>query len=174
MKKVRLQNLFSEWEKLIHPDDKVSAYLNLNMYLEGLAPVYESEYRLLTKDGSYKWILSRGKIISWTTDGKPLRVTGTHSDINSRKLMEQELREAKERFSNVLEYSQDASYRRNVVSDKYDYMSPVIERLTGYTLEEMLVMNEDDIFRKIHPDDLHNVVQRIKEVTTRNYVVQRQ
>ncbi|MBZ9634827.1 sensor histidine kinase [Clostridium sp. FP1] len=163
-----IQNLFSEWDKLLHPDDKESAYLKLNRYLEGLVPAYDSEYRLRAKDESYKWILSKGKIISWTTDGKPLRVTGTHSDINSRKLMEQELREAKERFSNVIEYSQDASYRRNVVTDKYDYMSPVFERLTGYTLEEMLVMNEDTVFKKIHPDDSDDVVQRIKEASTKN------
>ncbi|MBZ9687057.1 PAS domain S-box protein [Clostridium estertheticum] len=160
-----IQNLFSEWDKLLHPDDKESAHLNLNMYLEGLVPVYESEYRLRAKDESYIWILSKGKIISCTKDGKPLRVTGTHSDINSRKLMEQELREAKERFSNVLEYSKDASYRRNVVTDKYDYMSPVIERLTGYTLEEMMIMNEDSVFEKIHQDDLQDVVQCIKEST---------
>lgn len=163
-----IQNLFSEWDKLLHPEDREFAHLNLNMYLDGLVPAYQSEYRLRAKDESYKWILSKGKIISWTSDAKPLRVTGTHSDINSRKLMEQELREAKERFSNVLEYSQDASYRRNVVTDKYDYMSPVIERLTGYTLEEMMVMNEATVFEKIHPDDLQDVVQRIKELSTRD------
>lgn len=164
-----MQNLFSEWENLIYPDDKVSVFLNLNMHLEGLVPLYESEYRLLTKDGSYKWILGRGKIISWTADGKPLRITGTHSDINSRKLMEQELREAKERLSNILEYSQDASYRRNVVTDKYDYMSPVIEKLTGYTPEEMMVNTDETFLKKIHPDDLQNVVERIREVSKRDY-----
>jgi PAS domain S-box-containing protein len=163
-----MKNLLSEWEKLLHPDDKESIYLNLNMHLEGSVPFYESEYRLLTKNESYKWVLSRGKVISWTADGKPLRVTGTHSDINSRKIMEQELREAKERFSNVLEYSHDASYRRNLVSDKYDYMSPVIERITGYTLEEMIVMSEATVFRKIHPDDLHSVVRYINKIATKN------
>ncbi|MBU3143743.1 PAS domain-containing sensor histidine kinase [Clostridium sp. CF012] len=161
-----MQNLFSAWERLIHLDDKVATILNLNMHLEGVVPLYESEYRLLTKDGSYKWVLGKGKIITWNTEGKPLRVTGTHSDINSRKLMEQELRQSKERFSNVIEYSQDAFYRRNVTTNKYDYMSPVIERLTGYTLEEMIVMTEDTVFKKIHPDDSHNVVERIKISTS--------
>lgn len=165
-----IQNLHNEWDKLMHPDDKASAYLKLNMYIEGLVPFYESECRLLTKDGSYKWILSRGKIISWTKDGKPLRIIGTHTDINARKLIEQELREAKELLSNVLEYSQDASYRRNVVSCKYDYMSPVIEKLTGYTPEEFVVMTMDTFFKKIHPDDLPNVVNHIRELTTRTYV----
>jgi PAS domain S-box-containing protein len=164
-----IQNSFVEWERLLHHDDRESAYLNLNMYLEGLLPLYESEYRLLTKDESYKWILSKGKIISWTDDGMPLRVTGTHADINSRKLMEQELIEAKERLSNVLEYSQDASYRRNVASDKYDYMSPVIEKLTGYTPEEMLAMTENTVLTKVHPDDLPNLIKRMREVDKRNY-----
>lgn len=164
-----MQDSFSAWEKLIHPHDKVSVFLNLNRHLEGLVPHYESEYRLLTKDGSYKWILGRGKIISWTTDGKPLRVAGTHSDINSRKLMEQELIEAKGRLSNILEYSKDASYRRNIVSDKYDYMSPVIEKLMGYTPEEMLVMTEEAVLRKIHPEDLPNLIKRMRKVSKSNY-----
>jgi PAS domain S-box-containing protein len=171
-KETEIENAFSEWDKLLHPEDRESAYRNLNRYLEGAVPVYESEYRLLARDGSYKWILSKGKIISWTTDGKPLRVTGTHSDINSRKLMEQELRESKERFSNVLEYSQDASYRRNVVSDKYDYISPAIERLTGYTLEEFKVMGEANVLSKIHPDDFNNVVECIRKAATRSYAAE--
>ncbi|MCB2290796.1 PAS domain-containing protein [Clostridium sp. CS001] len=168
-KETEIQNSFSEWDNLLHPDDKEAAYQKLNMYLDGLVPVYESEYRLLAKDGFYKWILSKGKIISWTEDGKPLRLTGTHSDINSRKLMEQELRESKERFSNVLEHSQDAFYRRNLVSDTYDYISPAIERLTGYTLEEYKVMSEDNVLSLIHPEDFNNVFKCIKGADARNY-----
>lgn len=164
-----IQKSFSGWDKLIHPDDKKFAHQKLNMYLAGLIPVYESEVRLLAKDGFYKWMLSKGKIISWTEDGKPLRLTGTQSDINSRKLMEQELRESKERFSNVLEYSQDAFYRRNLVSDTYDYISPAIERLTGYTLEEYKVMSEDNVLSLIHPEDFNNVFKCIKGVNARNY-----
>lgn len=160
-KEIQVINLFNEWDKLIHPDDRASIYINLNTYLKGLSPVYESEYRLLTKDGSYKWIHSRGRVISWTTDGKPLRITGIHFNITSHKLLEQKLRESEERFYNVLKYSQDASYRKNVVTNKYDYISPVIEKITGYSQEEMAEMTLEDVIEKVHQEDLPNILQRI-------------
>ncbi len=85
-----LKGNLSEWEKRLHPDDRDSVYQDLYAHLKGETPFYESEHRLKCKDGNYKWILDRGKIISWTKDGKPLRVVGTHSDIDLRKKAEME------------------------------------------------------------------------------------
>jgi PAS domain S-box-containing protein len=96
-----ISNHLSEWDKRIHPDDRDAVYADLNAHLNGETPYYENEHRLLCKDGSYKWIHDRGKIMSWTEDGKPLRIVGTHSDITIRKEAEfenqrlmKELREA--------------------------------------------------------------------------------
>ena len=61
------------------------------------------------KDGSYKWILDRGRIISWTEDGKPLRIVGTHTDIAIRKEAEIEnqrlIKELKEALKDVKQLS---------------------------------------------------------------------
>lgn len=83
-------NELSEWDKRVHPDDKEAVYADLNAHLEGKTPFYENEHRVLCKDGSYKWILDRGKVMSRTEDGKPLRVTGTHADITEKKEIELE------------------------------------------------------------------------------------
>ena len=158
-----LIDIFNEWDKRIHADDKYFVYQKINAYITGLEPVYENEYRLLTKDGSYKWVLSKGKIISWTTEGSPLRMIGINSDITNQKLMQQRLEESEERFCNILSNSQDVSYRKNVITDKYDYISPVIERVTGYSQEEITVMTVEDIIGKIHAEDLPNVLQHIND-----------
>ena len=98
-------NELTEWEKRIHPDDRDSVCADLNAHLEGKSPYYENEHRLQCKDGSYKWILDRGKILSWTDDDKPLRVVGTHTDVTARKEAELEkqrlLEELREMIDNV-------------------------------------------------------------------------
>jgi PAS domain S-box-containing protein len=98
-------NSFGEWDKRVHPDDKEQVYIELNRHLEGKSPVYTSEHRLLCKDGSYKWILDRGKVMVSDTDNKPLRVIGTHTDITSLKIKEQQLIESERRFGKIFHNS---------------------------------------------------------------------
>ncbi len=81
-------NTLDEWDSRIHPDDREQCYADLNRHLSGETPVYKNEHRVRCKDGSYKWILDRGKVIEWDQAGKPLRVIGTHADISDRKQVE--------------------------------------------------------------------------------------
>ena len=74
--------------KLIHPDDLSQAISDTNDYLDGKTSDYSSEFRLLCKDGTYKWTLSRGMIVNFSPDAKPLRMIGTHVDITERKQSE--------------------------------------------------------------------------------------
>ena len=74
-----------EWDGRIHPDDRDRVHMELNNHLHGSAQVYISEHRIRCKSGEYKWILDRGKVISRTPDGRPLRVIGTHTDISELK-----------------------------------------------------------------------------------------
>ncbi|MCW7461681.1 PAS domain-containing hybrid sensor histidine kinase/response regulator [Leptospira limi] len=87
----------SEWEKRVHPEDLNHCLEALEKHFRGDSNVYMSEHRMLCKDGTYKWILDRGKVIERTEDGKPLRVIGTHTDITHRKILEQDLIIAREK-----------------------------------------------------------------------------
>lgn len=75
----------AEWDSRVHPDDRDAAYADIQRHIDGLAPVYRNEHRVRCKDGSYKWILDRGRVVAWMPDGKPLRMVGTHTDITERK-----------------------------------------------------------------------------------------
>ncbi len=92
----------SEWDKRIHPDDKEPVYTDMNNHLAGKTEYYYNEHRLLCKDGTYKWILVRGKVIELTKEGKPLRFVGTHSDITERKLAEEKLKQQKQFLRNLI------------------------------------------------------------------------
>jgi PAS domain S-box-containing protein len=81
-----------EWESRIHPDDYTDTFQKLQRHLRGESAEYRHEHRLRCKDGGYKWILDRGKVVERDEDGKPLRVIGTHTDIDRRKRLEEELR----------------------------------------------------------------------------------
>lgn len=85
-------NTLDEWDKRVHPDDKKMVYGEIEKHFRGETDVYVSEHRVLCKDGTYKWVLDRGKVIARTDEGKPLRVIGTHTDITERKQAEDILR----------------------------------------------------------------------------------
>ncbi|MFZ4522667.1 MAG: PAS domain S-box protein [Bacteroidales bacterium] len=92
-----LSGTADEWRQLIHPDDKHELYANLEKHFRGETEVYINEHRTLCKDGSYKWVLDRGKVVSRTPEGDPARIIGTCTDITDRKFLEQTLREGIER-----------------------------------------------------------------------------
>ncbi len=84
------------WMKFTHPDDlKVSGEL-LEKHFHGELEYYECEARMRHKNGNWVWVLDRGKVATWTKDGKPLLMSGTHQDITERKRVEEELQRAKE------------------------------------------------------------------------------
>lgn len=94
-----LSNRLDEWEKRVHPDDMTQVQKDLQAHLNGEKEIYLNEHRVLTKDGSYKWILDRGKIIERDEKGNAYRIIGTHTDITERKRNEQALLE----INNALE-----------------------------------------------------------------------
>ena len=55
-----------EWDKRVHPEDYEYVYAEINKHFTGQSPMYMSEHRVQCKDGTYKWILDRGKVIRWT------------------------------------------------------------------------------------------------------------
>jgi len=128
-----------EWQSRVHPDDLENTLAEVNLHLSGQSPVYISEHRVLCKDGTYKWILDRGKVIEWTKDGKPLRVIGTHKDIDHHKQMEETLRKSEARLKGFLDSAPDAMVI--VGSDgKIILANTQTETLFGYTASELLGM----------------------------------
>ncbi|BAY99266.1 multi-sensor hybrid histidine kinase [Tolypothrix tenuis PCC 7101] len=86
----KFQETNAQWRDRVHPDDLASTYQAYEDYIAGKIDIYRAEFRLRTKSGAWKWILSIGKIVSWDSQGKPLRMLGTHTDITERKLAEAE------------------------------------------------------------------------------------
>lgn len=80
---------FDAWRELVHPDDFKNAIAAIENHAKGPQKEYSIELRMRCKDGSWKWVRSRGQVIERDKAGEPLRMTGTHVDISKRKAAEE-------------------------------------------------------------------------------------
>jgi two-component system, NtrC family, sensor kinase len=88
-----IENHFSAWKGLLHPEDRERALAHLQAYLDGKSAGFELEHRLRHKDGSYRWILARGVLLC-DGQGRPMRMAGSHMDLTDRKRAEENLQRA--------------------------------------------------------------------------------
>ncbi|HEX3031854.1 MAG TPA: HD domain-containing phosphohydrolase, partial [Bacillota bacterium] len=82
----------ADWKDKVHPDDVGWVTAAIDRHLYGETPSFAGEYQIRCKDGTYKWVLDRAKVVSRTPDGKPLRMVGTLTDISQRKKDEEKIR----------------------------------------------------------------------------------
>ena len=125
-----------ERESRIHPDDRQAVLTSDADYIAGKASRYELEYRLRCKDGSYKWILSRGMIVSRDPNGKPLRTIGTHTDISERKKAEGTIRLAAKVFKHALEGIMITALDGSIIE-----VNDAFTTITGYSRDEVIGKN---------------------------------
>ncbi len=115
-----------DWNDRVHPDDKEQYLLDFQNHLKGIEPLYKNEHRIRCKNGSYKWILDRGKIIEWSEDGSPKRIIGTHSDITERKEKETKLRSnlniITSQNQKLLNFAHIVSHNLRTHTSNLDYM----------------------------------------------------
>jgi len=101
------RNSFDEWEKRIHAEDLARTLQAREDLLAGRSGDYEIEFRLLHRDGSWRWFVSRADL-DRDTAGRPVRVMGCDLDVTERKRMEEALRTSEERYRALVEWSPDA------------------------------------------------------------------
>lgn len=81
------------WEGLVHPDDLAKARRLLEEHLDGQTVRYECETRLRTRDGAYRWNLTRGKVVTRGELDEPLRMIAEDADISELKAAERKRRQ---------------------------------------------------------------------------------
>ncbi|MBL8490103.1 MAG: PAS domain S-box protein, partial [Rhodocyclaceae bacterium] len=122
-----------EWSSRVHPDDLADCLADLDRHLRGESPVYRNEHRLRCRDGSYKWVLDQGMVTGRDAHGKPLRVSGTHTDLTWRREVSEKLRESESNYRSVV----------NALSEGILVFGPAGEvRASNPAAEEILGLGE--------------------------------
>ena len=134
-----------KWEKLIHPDDVEIYNSQMAKHLRGETDYYQSEIRLKAKDGNYKWILDRGKVISFDKNGTPEKVYGTHRDITKEKLTEVKLKDNLKRFKTIFDFSPVGMVLVDYYTGNFLEVNKTALSLTGYTKNEFLKLDLWDL-----------------------------
>ena len=149
------QELGNGWAEGVHPDDYQR---RLDIYLAAFKARREFlvEYRLRRNNGKYGWLVDNG-VPRFTVDGVFLGFIGSCIDISDRKHAEEVSNQTQQRLSEVLENSLDASYKRNLLTNAYDYLSPVFSRISGYSPDEMKTLPIEAVLSLMHPDDLTEI-----------------
>ncbi|MBL9129822.1 MAG: response regulator [Verrucomicrobiaceae bacterium] len=88
-----LANEFQTFESRVHPEDHDRVMKTIQDYLYGPLDRYAVEFRFQHKDGSWRWMLARGRALR--DNGKPYRMAGSHTDITEQKAAEEQLRHAR-------------------------------------------------------------------------------
>ncbi|MCK9287904.1 MAG: sensor domain-containing diguanylate cyclase [Sphaerochaetaceae bacterium] len=84
---------YSFFTEKLHPDDYEPVMESMRKHLSGKEQVYETEYRIKTKDGQWRWYYDRGKIVERDEQGKPIHLAGIVFDITRQKELEQRVEE---------------------------------------------------------------------------------
>ena len=126
---------FEKWKELLHPDDVDKSEKEVLAAINELKS-FAVEFRLRKKDGSYCWILERGKVAEKDKDGKALRLSGSHTDIKERKLIEEALRNNENKISSVFRV---APIGIGVTSNRMLLeLNDYIYKMLGYASEELI------------------------------------
>lgn len=148
-----ISSSLDEWLTRVHPDDKEKCLNDLKNYQDGKTPSYQNEHRMKCKDGSYKWILDRGRIIERDEDGQPLRMIGTHTDIDWQKKIILELENRNVFIQTILDNLPIGLAVNEIESGKASYVNKKFTEVYGWSTQDISDITR--FFELVYPDPVY-------------------
>jgi PAS domain S-box-containing protein len=146
-----LPNTFESWESRLHPDDRARTVAYAMQYRDHPVGTFRQDFRLLHKDGTYRWIDSQASFVT-EADGRHERLLGSHTDITERKQAEAALRGSELRFRTLVEGIGDVFWISDPAQKKLVYASQAFEDIWGRELQQ-LYNHFETWLEAIHEDD---------------------
>ncbi|MFY0482003.1 sensor histidine kinase [Flavobacterium sp. PLA-1-15] len=156
-----------DWDSRIHPDDLEKYKKDIQFHFENTFSFYENLQRVLTNDGTYKWILSKGKVVDRDLLGNALRVIGTHSDISMQIERENELKKTleilNEQNKRLLNFAHIVSHNLRSHANNFQMLMDIIESDADQDIKE-----ESLIYMRTNSNDLTETIENLKELVDIN------
>ena len=134
------------WLNHAHPDDLTQSGALLNAHFRGEAPYYDYQCRMRHKAGHWVWVHDRGRVVSWTDDGQPLMMYGTHADITEVRQQQEAVREARAFLQAVLDSATGVTIIATDTQGLISLFNTGAERLLGYRAEEVIGRHSPALF----------------------------
>jgi PAS domain S-box-containing protein len=151
---------YQEWLRLIHPDDLATAEAAFENHIAGCQDFYETEYRLRTRKGEWRWVHERGRVMARDATGRTARVVGVCFDVDARHRMEQSLRETQARFELAVWGSQAGFWDWNLETEDTRWMNDWCGSLDIDPCDGPQHVERWD--ERIHPEDLPRAQQNFE------------
>lgn len=151
-----IEPTYEFWNESLHPEDRDKTNSAWKSYIKGELHSYSATFRLKCKEGSYKWILTRGKVAENDPEGNPVRMIGIHIDISEQKQIEDELRETKLFLDRAQKAAKIGSWEYDIPSGKMTASEGLYQILEAN--DRMLVPT----FDYMHPNDRERVEEHFK------------
>ncbi len=113
------------WEALVHPQDLPRVQALQADHVAGRSPSYEAQYRMRHRDGHWVWVLDRGRVVEHDSQGRAVRMVGTHLDISARVAGEEALRDAEARLRMASRLARLGDWRLDAASQQFSLSADV-------------------------------------------------
>ncbi|MDX1627930.1 MAG: PAS domain S-box protein [Fulvivirga sp.] len=163
-----LEKELGEWLSMIHPSDRKAVRDELRDHLSGKHEFFESEYRLRTKQGGYRWVLDKGKILEKDQEGKVIKASGTYLDIDDKKRSDILIKRNERLFTQLF----DNSPLGIVMLDQHHEVLQVnhgFENIFGYSKQQVVGKRLNDL---IVPEEHKEEAIAINKLTSSGQVGQ--
>lgn len=156
------------WGSLVHPEDRRCIAESRQRTIDGLSDGYEAEFRVRDQSGQWRWVLARGNITEYSSDGQALRLVGISLDVTARRATEEALLTSQAKYNTIYQALPDPAGISRLSDGAFIEVNPAFCQLFGYAREAVVgrtskqlniwanVQERDRLLETYHRDGLVN------------------